>query len=84
MVDAYNSLTNTVYEFYWDFWHGNPLKFNADGINPIRKLTYGDLYSRTIKRQALIEAAEYNFIYIWETDFKNLKYWIYYHVCCIK
>ena len=28
IVDGYDPITNTVYEFNGDFWHGNPQKFN--------------------------------------------------------
>src|SRR5208282_4262418 len=29
-VDAYDPTINTVYEFYGDFWHGNPNKFDPN------------------------------------------------------
>jgi hypothetical protein len=36
-LDGYCEKTNTVYEFYGDIWHGNPLKYNENDINPINK-----------------------------------------------
>lgn len=70
-VDAYNPDTNTIYEFNGDFWHGNPNKFNPDSINPIWNITYGELYHRTLEKQTKLMAAGYNFISIWESDFKK-------------
>ncbi len=69
--DAYIAETNTVYEFWGDYWHGNPNKYCPNDINPNNKTTYGDLYNETQqKRQALLDAG-YNLIEIWETDYIN-------------
>jgi hypothetical protein len=32
-VDAFSPVTNTIYEFYGDFWHGNPEVYDPSGIN---------------------------------------------------
>lgn len=71
--DAYNPATNTIYEFYGDYWHGNPEKYNADSINKLNNKNFGDLYNKTIKREADIMVAGYNLISIWETDWNLLK-----------
>jgi hypothetical protein len=70
-VDAYNPDSNTVYEFYGDYWHGNLSKFNANDLNVNNKKTYGELYEATINREKLIKNAGYNIISIWESDFEN-------------
>ena len=38
-VDGYISETNTVYEFFGDFWHGNPnnFKYPHTKMNPVAK-----------------------------------------------
>ena len=72
IVDGYNPKTNTIYEFYGDFWHGNLGKFNKNDINPINKKTYGELYKLTAEKEKLIKNAGYNLITIWESDW-NLK-----------
>jgi len=69
-VDGFDPATNTVYEFNGDFWHGNPLKFPPDKINPIKKKTYGELYQKTLAKEALLKSAGYNVISIWESEFK--------------
>ena len=68
-VDAINLDTNTIYEFYGDYWHGNPKVYNSNDINMSNKITFGELYSRTINRERTIKNAGYKLITIWEDDF---------------
>jgi len=69
-VDGYNKETNTIYEFWGDFWHGNPKIFNPNDINPRTYKTYGTLYEETLQRRQLILDAGYNLVEIWENDWK--------------
>jgi uncharacterized C2H2 Zn-finger protein len=64
-VDGYDPITNTVYEFYGDFWHGNPKVYN--GINWINNKSFNELYENTIKRELSIKKLGYNLITRWET-----------------
>lgn len=68
IVDAYDPKTNTIYEFYGDFWHGNPQKYNSEDINCINNKTFGQLYKETKSREKMIKDAGYNLISIWESD----------------
>jgi hypothetical protein len=70
-VDGYDPLTNTIYEFLGNYWHGNPEMYNANGINPSCGKTYGQLYKETFERLVALEANGYNVTYIWESDFKK-------------
>jgi len=70
-VDAFNPHTNTIYEFYGDFWHGNPKKFISSDINPIVKISYGQLYNNTINREQELISYGYKIISIWENDFRT-------------
>jgi len=65
-ADAYVSETNTVYEFHGKFWHGSPKYFNPNDINPKTKITYGELYKKTLDRESLIKNAGYKLIVKWE------------------
>jgi hypothetical protein len=65
-VDAFDPSTNTVYEFYGDYWHGNPHRFNANDINLANNKTFGELYRATIERETIIKQAGYNLISLWE------------------
>lgn len=67
-VDAYDPDINTVYEFWGDYWHGNPMKYQADGINAKNKKTFGELFEETqLKRKIIIDAG-YILIEKWETE----------------
>lgn len=71
IVDGFDPKTNIVYEFYGDFWHGNPKKFNQHKINtrtPKQK-TFGELYLKTLDREKNIKEAGYQLISIWENDY---------------
>lgn len=71
--DAFNSENNTIYEFYGDYWHGNPEKFKENDINKVAKKTFGELYQRTIQRENELRALGYNIISIWENDWKKIE-----------
>lgn len=71
-VDALDPNTKTVYEFYGDYWHGNPEKCNPNQINKSRNKTFKELYDQTIGRENIIKKAGYNIISIWEADWKIL------------
>lgn len=71
-VDGFDPKTNTVYEFYGDYWHGNPKIYNPYDINKANKKTFKELYEKTIKREIIIRQ-HYNIVVIWEQDWKNNK-----------
>jgi len=70
-VDGFDSKTNTVYEFYGDFWHGNPKIYDKNEINSKTGTTFGELYKRTIKKEKILKKAGYKVISIWESDWIN-------------
>lgn len=70
-VDGYIPETNTIYEFWGDYWHGNPTKHNPLDVNKVANITFGELYQKTMKKRQTILDAGFNLIEIWESDFKN-------------
>lgn len=70
-VDGFNAPKKRVYEFLGDYWHGNPSKYNSDDINPSTGLTYGVMYTETMKRLDYIRELGYEVIYIWECEWKG-------------
>jgi hypothetical protein len=72
-LDGYCNKTNTAYEFAGDFFHGNPLLYNQEDINPICKKKYGYLYNKTIDKYDIIKKLGYNLIIIWENEFYTLE-----------
>ena len=67
LVDAL--VDNTIYEFWGDFWHGNPAKFNPSDRNTKCGKTFGELYENTLKKRKLILDAGYSLIEIWESEY---------------
>jgi hypothetical protein len=70
-VDAFDPKTNTIYEFYGDFWHGNPDKYNPEDINPVNFVKFGELYKKTIEREDKLKSLGYKIVSIWEDDYKK-------------
>jgi len=71
--DVFDPDTNTVYEFYGDYYHGNPNIYNGDDFNFTCKKTFGELYQNTLQREQIIKNANYNLITIWENEFLENK-----------
>ena len=71
--DGYEPKTKTIYEFYGDYWHGNPKIFKSNDVNSNNKKTFGELYKETIDREKLLIENGFNIISVWESDFKNGK-----------
>ena len=67
-VDGYNPDTLTVYEFLGDYWHGNPDVYDPDIINASCKVSFGELYNRTINRRQEFIDAGYQYVEMWEKD----------------
>jgi len=73
-VDGFIPETKTIYEFYGNFWHGNPKMYSPNDINPINKKSFGELYLKTLDKEKFIVDYGYNLITIWEKEFRdNLK-----------
>lgn len=71
--DGFDSKTNTIYEFYGDYYHGNPRIHNSELINHKNNKTFGELYKKTLEREELIRRAGYKLVTIWENDWRNLN-----------
>ena len=65
-ADGYDKKTNTIYEFYGDYFHGNPNNKNYKNYEFCKKA-----YRNTLIREKLIKDLGYNLITIWESDFRK-------------
>jgi hypothetical protein len=74
IVDGYDPLTNTIYEFNGDFWHGNPEIHNPNDINPLTNSTFGYLYQKTLSKEKSLLKRGYNVVSIWESEYKKQIY----------
>lgn len=72
-VDGFDPATNTIYEFYGDYWHGNPnvKRFLEIKINKVNGVEFKTLYQNTLNREEELIKAGYKIVSIWESDFKN-------------
>lgn len=73
IVDAIDYRTNTVYEFYGDYWHGNPSTTDHTKFNDRANATYGELYTKTLRREKILKENGYTIVAIWESDWKKAK-----------
>lgn len=55
IVDGFDPSTNTVYECYGSFWHGNPEQYNSTDMNTVLNKTYGELYQKTMIKESLLK-----------------------------
>ena len=69
--DGFDSETNTVYEFFGDYWHGNPEIFSRGEKNSHNGKTFGQLYDETKARVSRLEEVGYKVRFVWENDFNN-------------
>lgn len=72
-VDGYCMKTNTVYEFWGDYWHGNPDVYDANDVNKKKRRTFGELYAETMKKRQTILDAGYTLVEMWEADWNKIK-----------
>lgn len=72
-TDAFDPVFQTVYEFYGDFWHGNPNVFDSNKLNTKNGFTFGELYNKTIERENILKENGFKIIKIWEQNWKAIK-----------
>lgn len=70
-VDGVDLDKKIVYEYYGDFFHGNPDIYDPEDINPLLNEKFGDLYLKTKEKETDIIKNGYEIITIWENDFKK-------------
>ena len=68
-LDALDKKNKIIYEFYGDFWHGNPKIYEENEINKRDNLSFGYLYSKTKKREEELISAGYKLVTMWESEF---------------
>ena len=69
-ADGFDPVQNIVYEFWGDFWHGNPKVYGPE-YNVYGKST-GERFFETQEKRRKYFAAGYQLIEIWENEWDNL------------
>ncbi len=67
-ADGYAKSSNRIFEFYGDFYHGNPKLYDQTKTNVVCKKTFGELYEKTMKRKKAITDLGYGYEEIWEHE----------------
>lgn len=62
-----------VVEFFGDYWHMNPQKFDSNAQHNITKLIAKDVWARDQQKINILKGLGYNVIVIWETDWRKNK-----------
>jgi hypothetical protein len=75
-ADGYDPVSNTIYEFYGDYWHGNPNIYNETVINERINCTMGKLYENTLRKKNKCLELGYKYIEIWENQWNKFKQFI--------
>jgi len=70
-VDGINN--NTVYEFFGDYYHGNPSVYSPNKYNKTCHKTFGELHQNTIRKINRLKEIGYDIKYVWEMDWRDFK-----------
>lgn len=70
-VDGFDPITNIIYEFLGDYWHGNPKIYDKNNMNKKNNTYFGELYNKTVQKFKNLFLAGYKILYIWEQDWKK-------------
>lgn len=68
VCDYLDASTNKIIEINGDFWHMNPIKFNAYDINVIKKCSARDIWENESRRLNFLKSKGYNTLVIWESE----------------
>lgn len=58
-------------EYNGDYWHCNPKKYKADYFNIKVNMTAKEIWDRDAAKEKLAIKYGYNFLTIWESDYRN-------------
>ncbi len=70
-VDGYDPITNTIYQFHGDYWHGGE-KFNPTEINKTLGLSFQQLKIATDYKDEKLRQWGYNLVVMWESEWIHL------------
>lgn len=69
-VDGFHAESNTIYQFHGDYFHGNPVVYDATEYNSRVKKTFGEIYERSCRIDQDFRDLGYNLVIMWEHDWK--------------
>lgn len=73
-VDGFCAETNQVFEFNGCFWHGHNCQLTrGKNYNDRRQKPMTELYAETLEKKKYIEEEGYEYVEMWECEFRRLK-----------
>ncbi len=60
-----------IVEYFGDFWHCNPSKWNAHQLNPRIKMTAGERWELDMCKIEDLKSLGYRVLIVWESDWKK-------------
>lgn len=66
-------INSTIYEYYGDYWHGNPKTQAPDKINHMSCAPMSQHLQYTLDRESILRDAGYVVVTMWESDWMNLR-----------
>ena len=72
-----------IIEFFGDYWHCNPAKFNGEDYNKRLHLTAKERWLKDQKKQVYYQELQYEYFVVWEYDWKHNKEKIKEQIKCI-
>jgi hypothetical protein len=72
-VDGIHNDSLTLLEYHGCLWHGCPMCYDGEELNPFNKHKMSFLYEKTQKREEILRKTGHSqLIVIWEHEFKNI------------
>ena len=73
ICDIYIPSLNLIIEYFGDYWHCNPKKYEPDYYHQIKKKTAKELWEYDKNKIDLAVEKGYNLEVVWESDYKSDK-----------
>ena len=71
ICDIYIEELNLIIEYFGDYWHCNPKKYEENYFNQKKNMSAKEIWDYDSKKIDLIKSYGYNLIVIWESDLEN-------------
>jgi G:T-mismatch repair DNA endonuclease (very short patch repair protein) len=71
ICDIYIPSLNLIIEYFGDYWHCNPKKYDSNYFNKKKNKFAWELWEYDKKKVELIKSYDYNLEIVWESDFKE-------------
>jgi len=70
ICDIFIPSLNLIIEYFGDYWHCNPIKYESDYFNVKKKLSAKEIWKYDESKLELIKSYGYNLEVIWESELK--------------